>query len=197
MAEPSPNEVTQLLAAIRGGEDRAVERLWPMVYEELRELARAKMARERPGQTLQPTALVHEAYLRLLGPHDSDSDWQNRAHFFGAAATAMRRILIERARRQARLRHGGAGRRTPMSEVVLVASDQPVDLLDLDRAFAEARGDRRSEGGDRDAPLPAGLHDRGETAAALGVSPAKVKKDWTFAKAWLHRELGGGGGGDG
>lgn len=186
---PAPQEVTQLLNAASGGDSRAAEELLPLVYQELRKLARARMANEAPGQTLQPTALVHEAYMRLLG--DANVTWDGRGHFFGAAARAMRRILVERARSRNRIKRGGDRQREMLSDDMAVASGSERDdeqLVALDGVLAklEAYDSRKCEV----VMLRyfAGLSIE-ETAAALGVSPATVKNEWAFARAWLHREM--------
>lgn len=133
MTHPPPHDLTRMLEAISAGQDQAADRLLSVVYGELRALARARMAREKPGQTLQPTALVHEAYLRLFaGEHPR---WENRAHFFGAAAEAMRRILIERARRHARLKRGGGREQAPLTEIAAEGTLGPEELLALDEAL--------------------------------------------------------------
>lgn len=186
---PSPHEVTQLLNAASGGDSKAAEELLPLVYQELRKLARARMANEAPGQTLQPTALVHEAYMRLLG--DADVKWDGRGHFFGAAARAMRRILVERARSRNRIKRGGDRQREVLSDDMAVASGSERDdeqLVALDGVLQklEAYDSRKC-----DVVMLryfAGLSIE-ETAAALGVSPATVKNEWAFARAWLHREM--------
>ena len=190
----STHEVTRILEAISSGDKRAADLLFPLVYDELRRLARLRMAREKPGQTLQPTALVHDAYLRLVG--DVDAKWETRAHFFGAAALAMRRILVERARRRRSARHGGQMERVTLDEPAVGAtSDRAVDLLSLDRALQRLEA--------YDARLAAvvmlqffGGLEIEETARALGVSRATVKRDWTYARAWLYEEIQGGHGGE-
>lgn len=186
MSARPPNELTQILEAITAGDREAADRLLPLVYNELRALARGKMARERAGQTLQPTALVHEAYLRLFGK--TRPRWENRAHFFGAAAEAMRRILIERARSQARLKRGGARERVPLTEIAGEQTLDAEDLLSIDRALdgLEARDPAMA----RVVKLRyfAGLT-VDETAAALDVGPRTVDRHWTAARAWLQREL--------
>jgi RNA polymerase sigma factor (TIGR02999 family) len=156
------------------------------VYDELRYLARRLMAREAPGQTLGPTALVHEAYLRLLG--GDVSGWENRAHFFGAAATAMRRILVERARRRHRVRHGGGQRRVTLDEQVVPADPAASDLLALDEALS--RLEAQDERAVRIVHLRyfAGLGIE-ETAKLLGISTATVTREWSHARAWLRHEL--------
>ena len=141
MAEAADGEVTRLLERVGKGERAASEELLPLLYDELRKLARARLARERPGVTLQPTALVHEAYLRLVG--DPEATWEHRGHFFAAAAEAMRRILIERARRAARVRHGGEMRRATLPEDLESGAPAAEDLLAVDEALA--RLERKDE----------------------------------------------------
>jgi RNA polymerase sigma factor (TIGR02999 family) len=181
-------DVTHILQAIDRGEPQAAEQLLPLVYDELRRLARARMGYERAGQTLQATALVHEAYLRLVH-NQSAHDWQNRRHFFAAAAEAMRRILIEKARRRDRLRHGGGRDRVELDEADLAIEEPHEDLLALDEALQELeRTDPRK------AELVklryfAGL-DEAEAAAALGISRPTASRWWTFAKAWLFDRIG-------
>jgi RNA polymerase sigma factor (TIGR02999 family) len=181
-----PRDVTQLLEAIGSGDGSAADDLLPLVYEELRRLARARISRE-PAQTLQATALVHEAYLRLVGPEDQQR-WENRGHFFGAAALAMRRILVERARHQQRLKHGGGRQRVDLNEDVAQVNPESTDLVALDSALnaLQKRDPRKAEV----VMLRyfAGLSIE-ETARAMGLSPATVKNEWTIARAWLHREL--------
>jgi RNA polymerase sigma factor (TIGR02999 family) len=187
MTDPAA-QVTRLLEAAARGEARAAEELLPLVYEELRTLARRRLAEEPPGHTLQATALVHEAWLRLVGPEGEGEPWNGRGHFFGAAARAMRRILVERARRRAGLRHGGALKRVELTENVAVGDEESLDLLALDAALVrlEALEARKAEVvGLR---FFAGLSVE-EAARALDVSPGTVKNDWNFARAWLHREL--------
>lgn len=183
---PTHIEMTQLLAAASAGDPKASAELLPVVYEELRRLARGQMKKEAVGQTLQPTALVHEAYMRLVG--DGDVVWQNRGHFFGAAAQAMRRILVERARHRGRLKRGGGRARVELGDQAIGSEPPATDLLALDDALEklEARDKRKA-----DVVMLryfAGLSIE-ETAAALGVSPATVKNEWSFARAWLHREM--------
>ncbi len=180
------SHITQLLAAIGGGDRAATDELLPAVYEELRGMARRQMAAEPAGHTLQPTALVHEAYLRLVG--DGEADWNSRGHFFAAAAEAMRRILVERARRYGRRKHGAGRRRVPLDKVDLVLQDTPVDLLALDEALADlqARDPRAYD----IAMLRhfAGLSND-QTARALGTSERTVSREWGYARLWLVKAI--------
>jgi RNA polymerase sigma factor (TIGR02999 family) len=179
------SDVTQLLAAAEAGDPKAAAELLPLVYDELRKLAAARLADERPGQTLQATALVHEAYLRLVG---SDEPWNGRSHFFAAAAEAMRRLLINRARDRGRLKRGGERRREELVDLADPATAPPDVLLDLDGAL-----DRLGATCPRCAELVklrfyAGLT-QGEAAQALGVSRSAADRDWAFARAWLYKAL--------
>jgi RNA polymerase sigma factor (TIGR02999 family) len=182
------NEVTRILEAIDQGEPGSADRLLPLVYEELRKLAAARLARERPGQTLQATALVHEAYLRLVAGSDA-KPWNDRGHFFGAAAEAMRRILVENARRKGRGRHGGGLRRVDLDAGISLAELPPDDnLLALDEAL-----DRLAALDPKRAEVVklrffAGLT-MPEVAGAMGVSLATAERYWTFARTWLFAEL--------
>jgi RNA polymerase sigma factor (TIGR02999 family) len=190
MAEPRAGEVTRLLGALARGDGHASDQLLPLVYEELRQLASARLSKDAPGQTLQPTALVHEAYLRLLGSGEEVVQWQNHAHFFGAAALAMKRILIERARRKQAER-----RALPhVTELDGVQDPEQVDLLALDLALTRlaAVDPRLTEV--VNLRFFAGLSVE-DAARVLGTSARTVKRDWSFARAWLHRELTGGVGG--
>ena len=185
------SEVTLLLEAIDRGDSQATDRLLPLVYDELRVLAAQRMAREIPGQTLQPTALVHEAYLRLIGPDDASGktiQWQGRAHFFGAAAEAMRRILIDNARRKNRLKRGGQGQRQALDNVMPVAVGAEVDLLELDDVLSQLAVQYPQKAELVKLRYFAGLTLE-ETADVLGISRASVNRHWAFAKAWLYREL--------
>jgi RNA polymerase sigma factor (TIGR02999 family) len=182
-------DASDLLAALGRGDKLASERLLPLVYDELRRLAAEKLAQERPGQTLQPTALVHEAYLRLVGDEPSQG-WENRRHFFAAAAEAMRRILIDAARRKQRTRHGGQHQRIDIDSQALAAEPPSEELLALDEALALLA--------DEDPPKAelvklryfAGLTLE-ESAQALGISRATAARHWTYAKAWLYDRLHG------
>jgi RNA polymerase sigma factor (TIGR02999 family) len=188
MADTRRGDVTRILAAIGEGNGRAGEELLPLVYDELRKLAGQRMAREQPGQTLQPTALVHEAYLRLVG--SGQVEWNSRGHFFAAAAEAMRRILVDRARRRGRIRHGGGRQRIPANVDEIAADQESLDLVDLDEALR--RFEKEDERMSRIVMLRffAGLSVE-DTAKALGVSPTTVKRDWAFARAWLYDEIHG------
>ncbi len=191
METPARHEVTQLLNAAAGGDSRAAEELLPLVYQELRKLAHARMAHEPAGQTLQPTALVHEAYLRLLG--SADVKWDGRGHFFGAAARAMRRILVERARSRNRIKRGGDRKRVEFGDqldVVSADSEQSDEqLVALDSVLEKLEAYDRRKCDVVMLRYFAGLSIE-ETAASLGLSPATVKNEWAFARAWLHREIG-------
>ncbi len=186
--EPDRGEVTRILDAIGRGEQQAARDLLPLVYDELRRLAARRLARENPGQTLQATALVHEAYLRLVGP-DTGKPWDGRGHFFAAAAEATRRIVLDRARDRKRLKRGGSRRRESLDLDGLVADDAPPDdLIDLDEALG-----RLAQIDPRGAKLVklrlfAGLT-LDEAAAALGVVRRTAERDWAFARAWLFRQL--------
>ena len=190
--EESPREVTQLLQAWSGGEQGALDKLAPVVYRELHRLAQRYMAQERPGQTLQATALVNEAYLRLVDV--KRVSWQNRAHFFGVSAQFMRRILVERARARRTLKRGSAGPAVTFDEGLLISPAGGPDLVALDDALKDlaAIDPRRSQV--VELRFFGGLTVE-ETAEVLHVSPVTVMNDWKFAKAWLLRELGGGAGG--
>jgi RNA polymerase sigma factor (TIGR02999 family) len=175
-------DVTRILQAIDRGEPRASEELLPMVYEELRKLAAVRMSHEPPGQTLQPTALVHEAWLRLTG--NDTRQWNGRGHFFGAAAEAMRRILIDNARRKNALRHGAGQQRLDIDEVELEAVQTDEELLAIDEALAKfaAKDPQKAE-------LVKLRYFTGmsieEAADALKISEATAKRWWVFARAWL------------
>jgi RNA polymerase sigma factor (TIGR02999 family) len=183
------NDVTRILSAIEQGDAQASEQLLPLVYDELRKLAAQRLAQEKPGQTLQATALVHEAYLRLVD-FDTIHRWDSRGHFFAAAAEAMRRILVEKARRKQRLRHGGATQQHPLqeNEPAIAAPVDAIDLLALNEALdrLEAASPRRAQLVKlryfASLTLP-------EVAAMLGVSQSTAEADWTYAKAWLKREI--------
>ena len=184
--EPSAQHVTLVLKAAAEGDQAATDELLPLVYEELRKLARQRLSGEPSGQTLQPTALVHEAYLRLLG--EPEVTWSNRGHFFAAAAQAMRRIMIERARKHQAPQHGGGRQRLTLDDCLIAIDDQGEQLLDLERAMTqlEARDARKAQ--IVMLRFFAGLTIE-QTAIALDLSPATVKNEWRFARAWLHSEM--------
>ncbi len=191
---PDKGHVTQLLAAIGGDDPAAADELLPLVYEELRALARAKMAAESPGLTLQPTALVHEAYLRLVG--DGEADWNSRGHFYAAAAEAMRRILVERARRYRREKHGAGQKRVPLDEAAVAAADDSLDVLALDRVLRELKdADPRMY----DVTMLRHFAELSneETARVLNVSERTVSREWSYARLWLLRAMASGGDAEG
>jgi RNA polymerase sigma factor (TIGR02999 family) len=181
------SEVTRLLSAIEQGDPHAADQLLPLVYAELRQLAAQRLAQEKPGQTLQATALVHEAYLRLVGTEQGQR-WNSRGHFFAAAAEAMRRILVEQARHKHRQKHGGERRRVDLDEALGVAEPPADDLLSLDEALSRL---------ERLDPLAAKLVQlrffagltMPQTAEALGIPLRTAERNWTYARTWLHREL--------
>jgi RNA polymerase sigma factor (TIGR02999 family) len=181
------SDVTQILSAIAAGDLHAADQLLPLVYEELRKLASQKLAQEKPGQTLQATALVHEAYLRLVGD-EADSHWNSRGHFIAAAAEAMRRILVERARRKGRLKHGRERQRVDLDSACLVSAAPSLDLLALDEALSRLAETEPAKAELVKLRFFAGLT-MPEAAAALDVSLATAERYWTFAKAWLYAEL--------
>ena len=182
------HDITRILSALEPGDTRAAEKILPLVYDELRKLAAQRIALEKPGQTLQATALVHEAYLRLVGPGNGGQVWNGRGHFFGAAAEAMRRILVEAYRHKGRAKRGGNFQRVDMVEVPAPLDEPADDLLAVDGALdALARFD----------PLKAevvklryfaGLTIE-QTADCLNLSPATVKRHWEVARAWMYRHL--------
>jgi RNA polymerase sigma factor (TIGR02999 family) len=182
------SDVTLLLQSVPHDDPHAAAQLLPLVYEDLRRLAAHRLAHETPGQTLQPTALVHEAYMRLLGGKAGDVRWEGRKHFFAAAAEAMRRILVENARRKRTLKHGGGAARRPLEEAELLAPEPREDVLALDEALtALAQIDRaaaqliqlRYFGG---LSIP-------EAAQVIGISCRTANRLWTYARAWLHERI--------
>jgi RNA polymerase sigma factor (TIGR02999 family) len=181
----SPKEVTRLLNAWSGGNQAALDQLMPLVYDELRRIARGYMRGERPDNTLQPTALVNEAYLRLIGQREVR--WQNRAHFFAIAAKLMRRILVDRARRHRAAKRGGPAPPSPLVDVA-IAPQQNVDLLLLDDALNRLSDLDAEQARIVELKYFAGLTIE-EIAEVLGSSPATVKREWSVAKAWLHRQM--------
>jgi RNA polymerase sigma factor (TIGR02999 family) len=183
------NDVTQIIHEIEQGESGAADRLLPLVYNELRQLAMAKLAQEKPGQTLQATALVHEAYLRLLGPDRGEPKrWDSRGHFFAAAAEAMRRILVEQARRKKRLKHGGERQRLELDSACAVSVESSVDLLALDESLNKLATIQPTHAELVKLRYFAGLT-MPEAAAALGISLATTERYWTFARTWLLAQM--------
>ncbi|MCA9190582.1 MAG: sigma-70 family RNA polymerase sigma factor [Planctomycetales bacterium] len=181
-------DVTQILSQIEDGDPSAAEQLLPLVYDELRKLAAAKLSNEKPGQTLQATALVHDAYLRLVDV-DKAQHWDSRGHFFAAASEAMRRILVEAARRKSREKHGGNWERVPIEPDLLVSAEatDPLQVLVVNEAL-----DHLAQQSPRKAELVKLRYFLGftlaEAANVLGISVATAEDDWTYARAWLRRE---------
>jgi RNA polymerase sigma factor (TIGR02999 family) len=193
MSDSESKDITQILQRLTSGKPRAANELLPRVYDQLRAAAQKQMAQERGDHTLQATALVHEAYLRLVGPQEIP--WENRAHFYVAAAEAMRRVLIEHARKRGRVKRGGGRRRIPLTGEELVETPDLDEIMSVDAAI------RRLE--ERDGRMARIVRLRffaglgvAETAAALGLSDRTVRREWALARAWLHRELSGEGGRD-
>ena len=184
------SDATHLLQAIEQGDPRAADQLLPLVYDELRKLAAQKLAHETPGQTLQPTALVHEAYLRLVGGGE-EPHWDSRGHFFAAAAQAMRRLLVENARRKQSEKHGGGLARQDLDPERLAVPEVREDLLALDEALT-----RFATAAPQAAELVQLRYFAGlsipEAADVLGVSPRTADRLWAYARAWLHQEIAGG-----
>ena len=185
------SEVTRILSAIDQGDARAAEQLLPLVYDELRKLAAQKLGQEKPGQTLQATALVHEAYLRLLTPASSTAatglgqQWDSRGHFFAAAAEAMRRILVDQARRKRRPKHGGGRRRLSLDKVLSLGETPDDDLLALDEALERLTREEPAKAELVKLHYFAGLTLE-ETGRILGISHRTAKRHWAYARAWLY-----------
>jgi RNA polymerase sigma factor (TIGR02999 family) len=185
------SDLTQILRAIDEGDSHAASQLLPLVYDELRSLAAQRLAQEKPGQTLQPTALVHEAYLRLVGP-GAAARWDGRGHFFAAAAEAMRRILVEQARRKRSRKRGGDRSRQDLDEVDQALPEPREDLLALDEALQKLATVDRAAADVVQLRYFAGLT-LPEAAEALGISPRTAGRLWAYARAWLHQEIQAGG----
>jgi len=183
---PSPQQVTQLLVAWRGGDQAARDELMPLVYEELRRLAHQYMSRERPGHTLQTSALLNEAYLRLVD--QKNIDWQGRAHFFGIAARLMRQVLVDYARKRGYAKRGGDAHRVPLDEAMIVSEERAADVVALDDALKSLAEIDPRQSQIVELRFFGGLSIE-ETAEVLAVSPGTVMRDWTLAKAWLRRAV--------
>jgi len=181
------SDVTHILRHIERGDTTAAEQLLPLVYDELRKLAAARLASEKPGQTLQPTALVHEAYLRLVDS-EHPQDWQSRGHFFAAAAEAMRRILVENARRKQRVKRGGERKRVALPDKLAAAREHDDLILFVDESLA-ALAEQNMQAAKLVKLRFFGGLTRVEAAAALALSPRTSDRLWAYAKAWLHHEL--------
>jgi RNA polymerase sigma factor (TIGR02999 family) len=192
------SDVTRILSAIEQGDPNAAAQLWPLVYDELRRLAGQKLAREKPGQTLQATGLVHEAYLRLVAIPGGESDeepaqWECRGHFFAAAAEAMRRILIDKARRKHSAKHGGDRRRLTLDEVASLPTPEDTpqeDLLALDEALRQLEAEEPVKARLVKLRFFAGVSLE-DAARMLGVSPGTAKRYWVYARSWLYGKLRG------
>lgn len=180
------HDVTQILNAIEHGDSKAASELLPLVYEELRRLAASKMAHESVGHTLQPTALVHEAWLRLAGANQSG--WENRAHFFGAAAESMRRILVEHARRKQSLKRGAGAERQELDESVLVMTAPPDELLSVHEALDKLAAEDKTAAELVKLRYFVGMTME-EAASALNLPKRTAENLWTYARVWLHREI--------
>jgi RNA polymerase sigma factor (TIGR02999 family) len=181
------SDVTRILGAIDAGDRQAADQLLPLVYSELRRLAARQLSHERPGQTLSATALVHDAYLRLVGSA-APPDFNGRGHFFAAAAEAMRRILVERARRRRRLKHGGNRGRVDLESACLVTDPATVDLVALDEALTRLAAEQPAKAELVKLRFFAGLT-AAEAASAMGISVATAERYWAFARGWLYAEL--------
>ena len=178
------SDITRILKSIEDGEPKAAEELLPLVYDELRKLAAAKMAYEKPGQTLQATALVHDAYIRLVNVEKAQH-WKGRGHFFGAAAEAMRRILVENARRKQRIKHGGGKGRVDMEVAEIATTIPDEELLALDDALSQLQREEPDKAALIELRFFVGLSNE-QAAEVLGISAATAKRRWRYARAWLH-----------
>lgn len=179
-------DVTRILNSIVQGDSKASDELLPLVYEQLRLLAAQKISRELPGQTLQATALVHEAYIRLVGAENQN--WNNRGHFFKAAAEAMRRIIVEKARCKKSQKHGGAYRRIDLDQVIITSNEKPDELIALDEALTKLAVEDTTKAELVKLRYFAGLS-IDQAAQALGISRATAVRHWSFARAWLFNEI--------
>lgn len=182
------DNITRILSSIDQGDPNAADELLPLVYEELRKLAAGRLRREKPGQTLQATALVHEAWLRLVNKEGVPSNWNGRGHFFGAAAEAMRRILVEQARRKQRIKHGGDLERVELVDVPAPTVKATYDLLELDKALLKLEQLEPDKAQLVKLRYYAGLSNE-EAAEALGISPTTASRYWAYARAWLFGEI--------
>jgi RNA polymerase sigma factor (TIGR02999 family) len=185
------SDVTRILSQIDSGDRSAAAQLLPLVYDELRKLAAAKLAQERPGQTLQATALLHEAYLRLVGNSTTERSWDSRGHFFAAAAEAMRRILVEQARRKKSIKHGGGQAWVELLEADIACQVPAEELLDLDEALARLAAEDPVKARLVELRFFVGMSNE-QAAELLGISSATAKRYWRFARAWLHQAVRGG-----
>jgi RNA polymerase sigma factor (TIGR02999 family) len=181
------SDVTRILVAVEGGEPYAAQELLPLVYDELRKLAAQELAQEKPGQTLQPTALVHEAYLRLVDEKQV-KQWDSRGHFFAAAAESMRRILVDNARRRGAEKRGGDLRRIELPDLTDSGADMPIDLLALDEAMKKLEDAHPEKAKVVNLRFFAGCTLE-ETAQMLGIARATAQRHWVFARAWLFGQL--------
>lgn len=182
-----PENITQLLNQWSDGDERALDRLTPLVYQELRQQAARYLRRERPGHTMQTTALINEAYLRLIDA--KEVRWQGRAHFFAIAANLMRRILVDHARQRNAAKRGGSPVHVTLDRIVATANQSKADVLAIDEALTKLAAVDRQQAQIVELRFFSGLSVE-ETAAALGISPRTVKRDWSVARAWLRREIG-------
>jgi RNA polymerase sigma factor (TIGR02999 family) len=189
LAVKAMTDVTRILSAIEQGDPHAAEQLLPLVYDELRQLAAAKLSQEKPGQTLQATALVHEAYVRLVGV-DKAQAWNSRGHFFAAAAEAMRRILIDKARKKQRLKRGCGLQRVDLDAVEVSVEEPPDYLIALDEALTKLAQKHPDKAALVKLRYFAGLT-IDETAQILAISPSTADRHWTYARAWLYRQVAG------
>ena len=181
-------DVTKILTELESGDESAAEKLLPLVYAELRKLAAAKLSHEKPGQTIQATELVHDAWIRLLGPDDANIRWNGRGHFFGAAAKAMQRILVDHARRKKSLKGGGNYQRMDLSVALREAPKRKFDILELTDVLEKLESKQPRMAELVRLRFFAGLT-HAESARALGISTSTADEDWSFAKAWLKVEL--------